>query len=506
MAEPNVTAAADANPTALPGADKPPAVSTNTEKKTFPASIEDMRRMSGYNYFEKLFLGEHYDAFNLRVASYEYNKAYSKLRYVMANFAGLISKVVADMLFSEPITLLPTEGDQEFVKALWDENNLDIQCYESALSNSYEGDALFKVRVGKRHPNDSEQTVIIEDTTPKIYFPVIDPFNTRAAPLEQQLSWVFKKGEDRYLRKEIHQPGIIKNEVWKMDGTEVKEKVSLDVLGISGIDEEEKTGIDESLVIHIPNWKVGSRVFGLSDYYDLDSLFYAVNNRMTKIDNILDKHSDPILLVPEGVLDEDGKVKKGTLGVVEVKDETAVKPSYVVWDASLENAFKQVEKLIELMYMIGEVSPDVLGLGTGVSDSGRALKFKLMRTIAKVTRKKLYYYVGLRKALYVAQLLAKENNISIRGKSLKGEATMPDIKFADGLPIDESEQIEMESAAIDAGITTEKDAMMRVYNLDEATADKKLKEIQDARAIALPKMNPTADPFKKDPSKGGDPK
>ncbi len=489
MAEPNIaTANAPQNPTVLPGADKPFVVTPNVPAQTFPDAAAALR-LSLYNYYELLFLGQHYDAFNLRIASGEYSKAYSKLRYVMANFAGLVSKVVADMLFSEQVTIKAPDGDQEFIEGLWHDNDLDIQCYESALSNSYEGDALFKLRVGKRHPNDEENSVIIEDITPKIYFPVTDPFNTRAEPLQQVLAWVFKKGEKRYLRKEIHEPGIIRNEVYEMEGITVKTQVGLDILGIPGLLPVEDTGIDDSLLVHIPNWKVGNRSFGISDYYDLDTLFYAINNRMTKVDSILDKHSDPILLVPTGILDEKGNVDKKKIGVIEIKEGENNKPEYVVWDASLENAFKAIEKDVELLMMVAEISPDVFGMGQGQADSGRALKYKLLRTIAKVARKKLYYYRGLQKVLYVAQKLAKEYGVKIEGKALAGEPVKPDLRFADGLPIDESEQVINETAAIDAGITSTKDAIMRVYNVDEATAKKQVEEINKEKMVALPKMD-----------------
>ena len=133
MAEPNiVTANAPQNPTVLPGADKPFSVALNVPAQTFP-DAPSAARLSLYNYYELLFLGQHYDAFNLRIASGEYSKAYSKLRYVMANFAGLVSKVVADMLFSEQVTIKAPDGDQEFIEGLWHDNDLDIQCYESAL-------------------------------------------------------------------------------------------------------------------------------------------------------------------------------------------------------------------------------------------------------------------------------------------------------------------------------------------------------------------------------------
>lgn len=479
-------------------------VSTNPQPKIIFPDSESVLRLSNYQYFEQLFDGDQYEAFRLRVNSDEYNKAYSKLRYVMVNFAGMISKIAADFLFSEKVTLkMSDEGDQKFVQALWDENNLDSQVYESALSNSYNGDAVFKVRVGKRHPNSKESTIIIEEITPRIYFPVNDPFNVRAEPLKKELAWVFKKGNDRYLRKEIHEPGIIRNEVFTMkSNSEVDAAADLSVLGIPGLTPTQDTLIEESLVVHIPNWKKGSKWNGISDYNDLDSLFYAVNNRMTKVDNILDKHSDPILMVPPGVLDENGKVKKKALGVIEIGEGESGKPEYIVWDASLENAFKEIEKLVEFLYMIGEVSPDVLGLGEGVSDSGRALKFKLMRTIAKVARKKLYYYIGLRQVLYVAQLMAKAHNIKVGGLTLTKPAVKPDIKFADGLPIDDKELIETETMAIDSGITSKRDSMMRVYNIDEKTADERMKEIEAEKPkIELPVSGVGNNPFNKNGGK-----
>lgn len=457
-------------------------------KQKFPYSIEDKKRLDNYNYFEKLFYGDHYDAFRIRIQSNEFNVAYSKLRYVMINFSGLISKIVADMLFSEPITIRVPDGDQEFLEGLIRENNFGQQLYESALQNSYFGDALLKSRYGKRHKNNEDMTVIIEDTTPRIYFPKIDPFNARAYPEKQELAWIFRKGDKQYLRKEIHEPGKIFNQVFLMNGDEVVAPDSLSLVGLDDADTEQDTGIDRSLVQHIPNWKVGTRWNGISDYFDLDSLFFAINNRMSKNDNVLDKHTDPILMVPPGVLDENGKPKKRDGRVIEIGNSDEGKPEYIVWDASLENAFKQIEKLIEFIYLIAEISPDVLGLGQGVSDSGRALKFKLMRTIAKVSRKKLYYDAQIKECLYVAQMLAKVNGVTINGKTMKGEPVVPEIIWQDGLPIDDSELIDTETKALDAQITTRIESIMRVYKVDKKTAEKIAKDAKDENAVPLPDM------------------
>lgn len=464
--------------------------SAKTNLGNFPPSKEDQRRIEEYAYYEKLFMGMHYEAFNRKINSADFNKAYSQLRYVMVNFAALVSKICADMLFSEPVKIKTEDGDQEFIEKLWEDNQMDTLVYESALTNSYEGDALFKIRTGLRRPGDKKKSLIIEPVTPRIYFPKLDGFNISASPDEITLAWTFDKDGEKYLRKEIHRSGEILNQVFLMEGDVIKSEANLAILGIDGLQPVQKTGITRLLVTHVANWKTTSRHFGISDYFDLETLFFAINNRMTKIDNILDKHSDPILIVPPGVLDEKtGKPKKGDGRVVELGQESGDgKPEYVVWDASLENAFKEIDKLVEFLEMVSEVSPDVFGMGKGTAaDSGRALKYKLMRTLAKVARKKLYYKPALEELLYTAQLLAKQENIETdSGKKLEGEAVRPEIEFADGLPSDMAEQIDMEQKAIDAGVTTARDAIMRIYDVDEDEADSRVETIKEETAVELP--------------------
>lgn len=456
---------------------------------TFPNNKEKAR-LDDYEYYRRLFLGKHFEAFRIRIDDEKYNRAYAKLRWVVVNFAGLISKVMADMLFSEPPTVTVPKGDQAWVDALWRANKMDVQCYESALGNSYNGDAVFKMRAGKLNEADEngESTVIIEDITPTIYFPEIDGFNVRADPKKVELKWTFQVGDDLFLRKEIHTPGKIENKVYAMKADKIMPEVGLDFAGLN-LEPEQATNIHEMLITHVANWKTGDRYFGLSDYNDLDTLFYALNNRMTKVDNILDKHGDPILMVPPGVLDEKGNVKKKALGVIEVEPGDNGKPEYIVWDASLESAFKEIEKLVDFLYLTAEISPDLLGLGEGKTESGRALKYKLMRTLAKAARKRIYYDQALKEIVYNAQVFAKANGLTIDGKALQGEPVRPEIEWNDGLPIDNHELQEDLILAIDAGIESKKGAIMTLDAIDEKNAEEKLKNIEEEKPkIPVPTM------------------
>lgn len=460
--------------------------------KVFPYK-KDEPRLKDYAYFKNLFLGDHFTAFNLKVEDEKFNKEYAKLRYVKVNFAGLVSKIIADILFSEPITVKVEDGDQEFVDELLRQNHFGALCYESALSNSYNGDEVFKLRI-------KDDELLMRSVPPSMYFPEFDNDIT-TPPIKEELAWVVEVEEanekiTQYLRKEIHTKGLITNELYLLESGTIKERVPFSKIG-KNVPDQEDTKIGEVLLRHSPNWKSSDRYFGISDYYDLDTIFFAINNRFTKIDNILDKHSDPILLVPDGILDKNGRVKKNQLGVIEIKEGENNKPEYVVWDASLENAFKQIEHLIEAMFMVSETSPDALGMGKGQSDSGRALKLKLLRTLAKVQRKKIYYDSALKDLIYRAQLLAKAWGIKLNGKTMNGEAVVPEIEWQDGLPIDEYEQVEMETMKIDAGLTSTEEAIMRIEDVDEDTAKDKAKKIRDEKAINMPQPGyDTSNPFK----------
>lgn len=470
-------------------------------------------RLERYHFNDELFQGAHFDAFKLRVNSEHYNKDYSKLKYVAGNFAGLISKVCADMLFSEPLKArMSDKPAQEWLDQLMWQNGLNTQFYESALANSRHGDAVFKLRTGYLNPGDSQMTVIIEDITPSIYFPQVNDGNVRAKPGVEELCWIVNISGKRYLRKEIHRPGEITNELFILEKETIKQQVSIDLLNEPGLTDGISTGVDKSLLVHVPNWRDGSRFFGYDDYSDLTSLFFALNNRLSKNENILDKHSDPILALPEGVLDEKGEVKKEAFHMFEVPNEgggALTKPEYIVWNANLEAAFKQIEGIVDFLYMFSETSPDAFGMNkNGAADSGRALKLRLMRTIAKVARKRLYYDRAIKDVLHTAMLLAQAQGLGVyddktASYSMKlASPEMPTLEWQDGLPIDTMEAAQEEQLRLESGNTSVVDSIMRLDHVDREEADEKAKAINDETSIPMPTSNPNIPPALNPPTLG----
>jgi SPP1 family phage portal protein len=451
----------------------------------------DTARKDQYAYYDSLFDGNHYSAFQVQ-SKRDFDARYNHLRYIVANFAKLMSDVMADMLFGEAITVdVKDDKTQDFLDGLQEQNQFQTQLYESALANSRRGDSCFKMRTGKRSETDTELSLIIEEFTPAIYFPQLSVTGARNTPDEDVIAIVFKQNGITYLHKETHRPGLILHEVYTYDERDGKVLATMKPEDF-GFPAQEKTGVKRSLIFHVPNVRDGNGFWGTSDYKGLESLFFALNNRITSIDNILDKHGDPILAVPTGILDEDGKVKKEALGMYEVDNENPGfnKPEYIVWDANLDSAFKEIDKLIEMLFMFSEIAPASMGADQkgGMAESGRALKFKLLATIRKRNRKMRYYDQVIKDMLETAQELAKVQGIKVNGVTPE-KVERPTLKWGDGVIRDDVEATETAVKRIDAGISSRADAIADLDRVTPEEARNKVQEIDKESSPAVPAID-----------------
>lgn len=451
----------------------------------------DRPRLERYDFYDQIYEGNHFAAFRQR-GEKDFGEAYNRLRYVVANFGRLSTNIVTDMLFTDKM-IFNVQKNQDFLSALIEENNLMMQLYESGLANSRRGDDLIKIRVGPRNPlNPTDpSTVIIEQVPASYYFPQFGTNTPRNVPESHVLAWTFHQNVgsrvECYLHKETHTAGYVFHEIFLYDERQKKIIATANVEDFGFVPVEE-TGVDRPLVFHVPNVRSGSGYWGDSDYKDLVSLMFALNNRLTKTDNILDKHSDPILAVPPGVIDEEGNVRKEALNMFEVDNETAGfnKPEYIIWNANLDAAFKQIDKLIEMLFMFSETAPASVGLDkAGQAESGRALKFKLLRTIAKRNRKKIYYDQALKDVLFTAQELAQVHKLKVRGIASQ-EAEQPTIDWGDGVINDTKEMVEEEGSRIDQGTSSRADSISRLDGMTPEDAKAKVKEIDKENALDSP--------------------
>jgi len=435
-------------------------------------------RVKDYERYEKLFLGQHRELYAPGVPG-----KFQLRRYIVANFAGVISRLSADLLFGEqPDFLMPedVQGAQEALDNLIARNNLHTTNYESALANSFRGDAVYKVRWGKRTPQSEQPEAIIEEIPPTIYFPELSEDDVRQV-LRVTLAWPKTDPLDRqkrYLRIEEHEPGLIRNRLLRLGGG--GDELPLETLeAYKDLEPEVETGLDHIPIFHVPNFVYGSRYWGVSDYKDLEPLFEALDERLSQTDEVMTKHVAPKLVLPPRFINEDGTVNLSELEVVQLEAGEQA-PTYVTWDAHLSAAQAHTDRLIDLIFIMSETAPVAFGLEKyGTAQSGTALRLRLLRTLAKINRKRLYYDRALKAALLCAQQLEV-----IHGGAAY-EPAEPTIQWADGLPEDLTEMVQTEMQRLAAGNTSIESSVRRLDGPDAVEAEMGRIAEETGQAVAL---------------------
>jgi hypothetical protein len=473
-----------------------PAIKIGTvETETFPLDdAETTKRLDNYRRCRQLFLGNHYDVFE-RVQRWLEREADKSITYVICNFAGIISKVAADMLFGEMIKVVagePDSAEQELIKEIYLNNNLQTTNYEMALSSSWRGEAIYKVRYGKKagHENEKEHS-IIEAVSPSYFYPVLHPDNIRGLQ-GGDFAWIKEQGDNKYLRIERQRPGEIINELWQLEsaGGKILSRAKLDTFPeYVGMEEREETKYPGLLFKFVPNWRLEDNFWGISDYFDLETVFDELNNRFSRISRVLDKHESPFLILPPGTMKQDENnpdrwyIEKEDLQAIEIDPEdTSSKdlPRYLTWDAELSAAFQQIDKLLEIAFFVSETSPDAFGMGERSStESGRALKFRLMRLLSKINRKKIYFDEALKEMLYAAMYLENQHG----GSGIDPEKLDIRLEWGDGIPADPLEQAQVEAIRTSGKSTTSRrSAIRRLDDLEGDDLEEELTAIDDDEA------------------------
>lgn len=467
--------------------------------------VEHEERITRYKENKKLFKGNHWDVFR------QYNNTLTReqknMLYTSINFPSLIAKKSADFLFGENASFSAGKGDnskeQERLDAWVEENDVSILNYESALSNSYRGDSFYKVRYGQaeggKMPKEFDPyRVIIEQQNAEYVFPESSIGNANkleayhiAIPYQPDGS-----KEVWNLFVESHYAGSIHYATYEMKPLNYNVDGEVTSFKITGEFEADnrivETGVPMPLVIHVPNYATDDSWEGIDDITELRPIMDEINNRLSQIASILDKHSDPAISVPTGSLQEDADgnptFRVGLDKVFETMGKDDVKPEYITWDGKLSDAFMELDKLVQYLLTIAEIPEVAIGMGdSGTSgSSGLAIKWRMNSLLAKVNRKRQYYNKGLKHVFMVAQMLEKAV-----GKADYGFFT-PLINFRDGLPKDEMEMANIVSTRTGGAVTmSQKRALMYLDDMTEEQAEAELERIKEEEEANAPQF---ADP------------
>lgn len=461
----------------------------------FPLTDHEAR-IFRYKRNEKLAKGNHTDVFANSVTKND--------MYVSANFAGLITRKSADFLFGEqPIFSSGKEAkskEQIAIDRITETNHIHRLNYQQALKSAIMGDSFYKVRFGQEYGGAFPEAfdpkrIIIEAVDPKKVFPQTSPFDKSkivcyhiAEPVQDNPAsdkWTLYV-ESHYANKIVYRQFELQIFMTNRDGSIEQFKIGNELP--EGYDEE-ITGVPVPLVVHIANYNDGIDWHGQDDISEHLSLFDEINNRLSQIGAILDKHADPAIAVPTGLLQEDGEgntyFQVALNKVFEVMGKEDIVPQYITNEnPQLEQAFKELEMLIEFLLSTTEIPAVAVGLkDSGTSgNSGLSIKWRMNSLLAKINRKRQFFEDGLKRVYMIAQMLEHYADPS----HVDYELVAPVIKFQDGLPTDDTEIANRMAIRTNGSQTmSRKTALMIMDGLTEEQAEAEIKRIEEERDSAM---------------------
>jgi hypothetical protein len=457
---------------------------------------------------------------------------YAVKEFVIDNKTQLVNKASADLVVGSSIVLAPefpdkvTEDDKTWLNDLVKENDLTVLLYERAMVNSSEGDVFFEVCLDedkkiKIKPVDAYYVDIYQDNREVVCYEIAYEFELEG----KNKTGFLNSGEKHrvcYVQKKLHYEGKIVYMLFEISDKaepvlvplsinpknkelfekcanspnmrmlvstepEMETENQLDAYVI-----EEYTGVDEFLLVHWPNYRMFD-VFGVSDNSMIESLQNALNNRITQYHDVLDKHGDPAMAGPEAYLDVNGTLEmSGGGGRYFPVPPGSNAPEYLTWDGHLAETVEEVKRLYKAILDNSEISAALVGDDSGGVESGRALLYKLIRSISMATRKNAYLEQAIKEIIEVAQKL---NFVWVLGEGVT--VTNPEIvdfdkvpsvfsitvKVKSSIPTDRSATIVDVSLATEKGLLSfETGARIVVALFDGVDVEDELKRIEKEKS------------------------
>lgn len=443
-----------------------------------PVDPTTRERLVRYDINKRLFDGDHRKIYNSVVAMT--NRIIPNLKdhidfITIMNYQRLLSLKVADLIFGdEPILSAGEEDSKEDknIKQIVEASDIINMGYGSVIDLTRFGDSVLYV-----YKDDEKKSGVIELTQPGYWYPILDVRNINKTT-KQVLAWTYSEKNENgkeqwYLLAQIHEDGKYTErlfELYKSNSSKGPYKIGNQV----GEDKEVPTKLTKNAVIPINNIKTSDSVTGYDDYEMINSLIYEMMTRLTQISKILDKHASPSMQGPASALEKDpvtGEWRVKMANYFPKVEATDADVKYLTWEGQLSSAFKELELLINQLYILGESSPSLLGDNTnlGNASSGTALRMRMISPLAKAKRLKNRIDPKLKEALSLAS--------ELNGK--KVEVNDISIVWADGLPADPKEDAEVMNVRTGGKATMSVNRALKQFdNMSLKNIDEELEQIQ----------------------------
>lgn len=481
---------------------------------TFPPE-DHLERLAKYYRLKPYFNGTHKDNYDRMARLLKDSPQHDQLEqlYIAINLAYILCLKPADLLIGDRPTFDSGKPDdsaeQKLLNQIVEENDVNTLIYESATSGGYRGDGFFIVRYGKRHdmsalkehgiPDTSKSEAIIEHAAADTVFPETSEGNIKKIKAYNVTSIVWvkeKKREVPYLEVAKHVPGYIIYERYRMEEipeTGIDTTYDFPITTYKIVEKVDtgrekniiKTGAKYPLVFHVPYSSVDDHWQGKGFVETVEHAIQALEDRLTQLDYILLKHSDPILYGPELESVKGAQTPSVSVGgkYIPLRKEDAT-PGAITWDGKLEAVFKEIDYLIAYIFQMSETPQWLFGTtmssggnagGTGTSHSdGAAIKARFMPILSKVKRIRNGYDKAIRDAIWACFQLEKTHG------TYKGEDVYPKIHWKDGIPKNEKEEAEIMALRTgDKPTLDQKSAIKRTDEVDDMQAEDILNRINE---------------------------
>ena len=479
--------------------------------ENFPP-VSERDRIKRYLENEVLFDGEHFGSelrdrnkiYNSEGSISVYQKCANRISQVVGNFEDIISFPVllnyqrllslkmADLVCGEyPVITGSNEDSNEQIKVARDASDFDARLYSTVIDMSRYGDAIWREFLDDLSDN---KTFTLWD--PKEWYPIVMQDGTNRIS-QHVLCWRVNlaagTNQDPIWELHVQIHGCNKTEWGKYEERVYQMDPSGSIIMQMKSSAEVQTGFDYCAVHHLKAFSTSSTVYGYDDYMTLDSLLAEIMVRVGQISVILDKHADPNLTGPASMLSlnpETGEyyLKRGKFFATSPGDN---EPHYLTWDGQLNAAFKQLETLINQMYILSEMGAAILGGqdGSSAAISGTAMRFKMVNPLAKARR--------------ISNSLTNPVRRLLSGIADGVQFDEISVYWSDGLPDDPRENIE--NAKLATGETRMmplKTAIREFFKRSDKEADEWIKAIDEEKLKAQATFQNPSDPNHPGPQDG----
>lgn len=438
--------------------------------KPFPPKSEK-QRIKVYRENEKLFDGAHNAVFG---EGFQEIEKYLKKRHVdpmvIFNYPQLLTKKTADFVCGEMPDITVGKENSDDLNSALDDMGFGVVLYEAAMDLVRFGDAPVKIMSDR-----------ISAASPDCWFPIVDATDLKRET-HHVIAFPTDPDEDNRFRKiyvEIHTPGQVETREYSAepheDGTDI---VFGSQIGGAKI---RKTGLDGFGVLVLKNVSSSKNIHGMDDYGIMKSIVQGLMWRIHCVDQVLNKHSEPSMSVPESAMTFDKKygwyLDLGKAFVRNNKDDPDI--NYVTWDGNLESCFKEIDILINQLYILTEMGAAFMDGGEGGrANSGTALKLRMVSPRIKARR--------------IASINTHTvKNLIVSAAHIKGlrDIKVQDIGLTwnDGLPDDRKETAEIIAMATGNKPFMSQTAAVKEWgDFDDEAAQAEIDLIETERAAQTP--------------------